>query len=121
MGHAEAKVADALAAKTLSMDAYWMPFTPNRDFKHDPKMIVRAEGVHLWNDRGGKLIDGSSGLFCVNAGYGRKEIADAMYAPVVSRFVTYGVDVGAVSRAYMEAITALPWAKASTIGRPNPS
>jgi beta-alanine--pyruvate transaminase len=80
MGHAELELQDALATKTISMDEYWMPFTPNRDFKHEPKMVVRAEGVHLWNERGEKLIDGSSGLFCVNAGHGRKEIADAVAA-----------------------------------------
>src|SRR5207247_9884076 len=59
---------------------HWMPFTPNRDFKHDPKMVVRAEGMYLWSDRGNKILDGSSGLFCVNAGHGRKEIADAVGA-----------------------------------------
>ena len=57
-----------------------MPFTPNRDFKLDPKMVVRAEGMFLWNDRDDKILDGSSGLFCVNAGHGRKEIADAVGA-----------------------------------------
>ncbi len=71
MGHAELTLHDTLAARTSSMDEYWMPFTPNRDFKHDPKMVVRAEGMHLWNERGGKLIDAASGLFCVNAGHGR--------------------------------------------------
>jgi beta-alanine--pyruvate transaminase len=55
-----------------------MPFTPNRDFKHDPKLIVRAEGMYYWNDRGEKIIDASSGLFCVAAGHCRKEIADAV-------------------------------------------
>src|SRR4029450_1422400 len=55
-----------------------MPFTPNRDFKADSKMVVRAEGMFYWNDRGEKLIDASSGLFCVNAGHGRKEIAEAV-------------------------------------------
>ncbi|MGZ8994316.1 MAG: aminotransferase class III-fold pyridoxal phosphate-dependent enzyme, partial [Burkholderiaceae bacterium] len=80
MGHAETKVQDALHADTVSMDAYWMPFTPNRDFKHDPKMVVRAEGMYLWNERGERLIDASSGLFCVNAGHCRKEIADAVSA-----------------------------------------
>jgi beta-alanine--pyruvate transaminase len=62
------------------MDEYWMPFTPNREFKHDPKMVVRAEGMYLWNDHGDRIIDGASGLFCVNAGHGRKEIADAVGA-----------------------------------------
>jgi beta-alanine--pyruvate transaminase len=78
MGHAEMKIQDALATRTISMDEYWMPFTPNRDFKHDPKMIVRAEGMYLWNERGERLIDASSGLFCVNAGHCRKEIAQAV-------------------------------------------
>jgi len=65
---------------TLSLDEYWMPFTPNRDFKSDPKMVVRAEGMYYWNERGERLIDASSGLFCVNAGHARKEIADAVGA-----------------------------------------
>ena len=65
----------ATHAKPVSMDEYWMPFTPNRDFKHEPKMVVRAEGMYLWNERGDRLIDASSGLFCVNAGHCRKEIA----------------------------------------------
>jgi beta-alanine--pyruvate transaminase len=80
MGHAEVTISDQLASRTISMDEYWMPFTPNRDFKHDPKMVVRAEGVYLWNDRGERLIDASSGLFCVNAGHCRREIADAVSA-----------------------------------------
>ena len=45
----------------MSLDEYWMPFTPNRDFKHDPKMVVRAEGMYYWNDRGDQIIDGASG------------------------------------------------------------
>jgi beta-alanine--pyruvate transaminase len=78
MGHAEMKIQDAPHVRTVSTDEYWMPFTPNRDFKHDPKMVVRAEGMYVWNERGDRLIDASSGLFCVNAGHCRKEIADAV-------------------------------------------
>ncbi|MGH6610162.1 MAG: aminotransferase class III-fold pyridoxal phosphate-dependent enzyme [Burkholderiaceae bacterium] len=78
MGHAELKVRDAPQSKAISMDEYWMPFTPNRDFKQEPKMIVRAEGMYLWNERGDRLIDASSGLFCVNAGHCREEIAQAV-------------------------------------------
>jgi len=78
MGHAELTIQDQAATKQISLDEYWMPFTPNREFKADPKMIVRAEGMYFWNDRGGKIIDASSGLFCVNAGHGRREIADAV-------------------------------------------
>ena len=80
MTHAETKLREQVQPRQLSMDEYWMPFTPNRDFKREPKMVVRAEGMYLWNDRGDKIIDGSSGLFCVNAGHGRKEIADAVGA-----------------------------------------
>jgi beta-alanine--pyruvate transaminase len=79
MDHAETTLRDRTAAP-MSLDEYWMPFTPNRDFKREPKMVVRAEGMYYWNDRGERLIDASSGLFCVNAGHGRKEIADAVGA-----------------------------------------
>jgi len=68
------------APNPISMDEYWMPFTSNRDFRNDPKMIVRAEGMYLWNDHGERLLDGASGLFCVNAGHGRRQIADAVGA-----------------------------------------
>jgi beta-alanine--pyruvate transaminase len=78
MGHAEFTLRDKVEARRISLDEYWMPFTPNREFKADPKMIVRAEGMFYWNDRGEKLIDASSGLFCCAAGHGRKEIAEAV-------------------------------------------
>ncbi len=78
MGHAEFTLRDQVDARRISLDEYWMPFTPNREFKADPRMIVRAEGMYFWNDRGEKLIDASSGLFCCAAGHGRKEIAEAV-------------------------------------------
>lgn len=78
MGHVEFKAGQDPAAASAARDAYWMPFTPNRDFRRDPKMVVRAEGMWLWNDRGERLIDAASGLFCVNAGHCRREIADAV-------------------------------------------
>jgi beta-alanine--pyruvate transaminase len=79
MEHAELTLHDQPQTRPISLDEYWMPFTPNRDFKADPKMVVRAEGMYYWNDRGGKLIDAASGMFCVNAGHGRKEIAEAVH------------------------------------------
>jgi len=80
VGHADSEIMQTATKRTLSLDEYWMPFTPNRDFKHDPKMVVRAEGMYYWNDRGEKIIDGASGLFCVAAGHARREIADAVSA-----------------------------------------
>lgn len=63
-----------------SMHNYWMPFTGNRDFKSDPRIMVRGEGVYVWNQDGDRVLDGSSGLFCCAAGHSRREIADAVHA-----------------------------------------
>ena len=79
MGHAEFKLGEKPAQKPLSLDELWMPFTPNRDFKADPRIVARAEGMFYFTDRGEKIIDASSGLFCVAAGHGRKEIAEAVH------------------------------------------
>lgn len=58
--------------------SHWMPFTANRQFKREPRMLERAAGIWYWNDRGERLIDGLSGLFCTPAGHGRPEIRDAI-------------------------------------------
>jgi len=63
-----------------SLENHWMPFSGNKDFKESPRLIVKAQGCHYWDHKGGKILDGSSGLFCVAAGHGRQEIADAVYA-----------------------------------------
>ena len=67
-----------------SLEHYWMPFTANRDFKADPRLVVKSEGVFIWDHKGGKIIDGSSGLFCVAAGHGRTEIADAVHSALMT-------------------------------------
>ncbi|MEM1432324.1 MAG: aspartate aminotransferase family protein [Pseudomonadota bacterium] len=61
-------------------DTYWMPFTANRAFKADPRMIVAAEGMHYTSADGRKILDGTAGLWCVNAGHGRQRIRDAIKA-----------------------------------------
>ena len=58
---------------------YWMPFSPNKEFKTDPRMFVRGEGMYLYKPDGQKAIDASAGLFCVAAGHCRPEIAQAVY------------------------------------------
>ncbi len=63
----------------LEMENLWMPFTSNRDFKTDPRMVSHAKGVYLYTPDGNKIIDASSGLFCCAAGHSRDEIADAVY------------------------------------------
>ncbi|MCH8036992.1 MAG: aspartate aminotransferase family protein [Proteobacteria bacterium] len=62
-----------------SLEEFWMPFTANRDFKANPRLITGAQGMYYTTHRGDKVIDGSSGLFCVAAGHGRKEIAEAAH------------------------------------------
>jgi beta-alanine--pyruvate transaminase len=57
---------------------YWMPFTANRKFKAAPRMLARAEGMYYWTEAGDKVLDGTAGLWCVNAGHGRKSIAAAV-------------------------------------------
>ncbi len=56
----------------------WMPFTANRQFHEQPRIIARAEGVYYYNTRGEKLLDGSSGLYCIPLGHGRREIREAV-------------------------------------------
>ncbi|WP_297368828.1 aminotransferase class III-fold pyridoxal phosphate-dependent enzyme [Acidocella sp.] len=58
---------------------HWMPFTANRQFHEQPRLISRAEGVYYFTPQGDKLLDGSSGLYCIPLGHGRPEIRDAVY------------------------------------------
>ncbi|MEO0911396.1 MAG: aminotransferase class III-fold pyridoxal phosphate-dependent enzyme [Pseudomonadota bacterium] len=62
-----------------SMEQHWMPFTPNRAFKAEPRMVRRAEGTYLYNQNGDKVIDGSSGLFCSPAGHCHPKIIEAVH------------------------------------------
>jgi beta-alanine--pyruvate transaminase len=63
---------------TPSMDAFWMPFTANRRFKASPRLLVEASGMYFTSDDGRRVLDGTAGLWCVNAGHGRAEIAEAV-------------------------------------------
>jgi beta-alanine--pyruvate transaminase len=60
------------------LDAFWMPFTANRQFKSKPRMLARAQGMHYWTDDGREVLDGVAGLWCVNAGHARREITEAV-------------------------------------------
>ena len=60
------------------MDAYWMPFTANRQFKRAPRLLVKASGMHYWSDDGRQILDGVAGLWCVNAGHARPKIVQAI-------------------------------------------
>ena len=61
-----------------SLQEHWMPFTSNKDFKANPRLITEAKGLYLKNHHGKTMIDASSGLFCNPFGHGRKEIINAI-------------------------------------------
>ena len=60
------------------LSAFWMPFTANRQFKAEPRLFAGASGMFYETVDGRKVLDGAAGLWCVNAGHGRAEIADAV-------------------------------------------
>lgn len=62
------------------LESYWLPFTPNRDFKARPRVLARAEGMYYWDTAGRKVLDCISGLWCVNAGHAQKPIVEAIQA-----------------------------------------
>ncbi len=69
----------ALDSRTNSLEEYWMPFTDNRGFKKDPRLVVEAKGVYMTDHKGGQVIDGSSGLFCSPAGHCHPKIIEAVH------------------------------------------
>jgi len=60
------------------LDAYWMPFTANRQFKKAPRLLTRADGMYFTDDKGRQVLDGIAGLWCVNAGHNRPRIVQAI-------------------------------------------
>jgi len=60
------------------LDSFWMPFTANRQFKAAPRLFTSAEGMHYTTDDGRRVLDGTAGLWCVNAGHGRTQITRAV-------------------------------------------
>ncbi|MBI3506384.1 MAG: aspartate aminotransferase family protein [Proteobacteria bacterium] len=61
-----------------NLEALWMPFTANRQFKRKPRLLSRAEGMYYYTPDNRQILDGTSGLWCVNAGHGRKPIVEAI-------------------------------------------
>jgi beta-alanine--pyruvate transaminase len=64
------------------LEANWMPFTANRQFKEQPRLLSRAEGMYYYTPDGRQVLDGCAGLWCVNTGHGRKDIIDAVSAQI---------------------------------------
>ncbi|HEY9880480.1 MAG TPA: aspartate aminotransferase family protein [Leptolyngbyaceae cyanobacterium] len=60
------------------LDAFWMPFTANRQFKNQPRLLVAAQDMHFTSHDGRSILDGTAGLWCVNAGHCRPRIVEAI-------------------------------------------
>lgn len=69
-----------MTTMSTELDAQWMPFTANRAFKRAPRLLVRAKGMHYTTADGQQILDGTAGLWCVNAGHCREPIVEAIAA-----------------------------------------
>ena len=67
-----------MAYQNFNMEHQWLPFTPNRSFKKDPRIFVAADGMYFTTHDGKQVIDGISSLWCVGAGHNRKPINEAI-------------------------------------------
>ncbi len=70
------------ALGTNNLDAYWMPFTANRQFKQNPRLLVSAKDMHFKSHDGREILDGTAGLWCCNAGHARPKIVEAVQKQV---------------------------------------
>ena len=82
------------AAEQLSLDAHWMPFTANRAFKRAPRLLVAAKDMHYTAADGHQVLDGTAGLWCVNAGHGREPIVAAIQAQAATLDYAPGFQMG---------------------------
>ncbi|MGP1387567.1 MAG: aspartate aminotransferase family protein [Thainema sp.] len=69
-------------SSAINLDPFWMPFTANRQFKAKPRMLVAANGMYYTSDDGRQILDGTAGLWCVNAGHCRPRIVEAVQRQV---------------------------------------
>src|SRR5512140_791467 len=67
-----------ILAHDPALEALWMPFTANKAFKARPRLLVGAKDMHYRSDDGRQILDGTAGLWCVNAGHCREPIVSAI-------------------------------------------
>jgi beta-alanine--pyruvate transaminase len=75
-----ASITSPAALTRADLEALWLPFTANRQFKAAPRLLARASGMYYWTADGRQILDGVAGLWCVNAGHARREITEAVAA-----------------------------------------
>lgn len=66
------------------LDSFWIPFTPNRQFKANPRIVVSAKGMHYTSHDGRKILDSSSGLWCANLGHCHPKVVEAVQKAVAT-------------------------------------
>lgn len=71
-------VPSSTPGSAVNLDAFWMPFTANQQFKSQPRLMVSAKDMHFMTDDGRQVLDGIAGLWCVNAGHCREQIVEAV-------------------------------------------
>ena len=74
----ESLVSNRLNVAPNDLNAFWMPFTANRQFKKAPRMFASAKDMHYVTTEGRQVLDGTAGLWCVNAGHCRPKIVEAI-------------------------------------------
>ena len=62
------------------LEAFWLPFTPNRSFKKNPRLIARSKDMHYYTPEGAAVLDATAGLWCCNAGHNRQPVVEAIRA-----------------------------------------
>ncbi len=72
--------AEKPAFKPNDLEAFWMPFTPNRSFKKHPRIVIRSKDMHYYTAEGRAVLDGAAGMWCTNAGHNREPIVNAIRA-----------------------------------------
>lgn len=75
---------DVEAVTRSDMEAFWMPFTANRQFKAKPRLLVSAKDMHYTSHDGRQILDGIAGLWCVNAGHCRPQIIEAVQQQITT-------------------------------------
>ena len=83
-----------MTAGRLNLESFWMPFTANRAYRQKPRMLVAARDMHYVSDDGRSILDGTSGLWCVNAGHCRPRIVEAVQKQVAAMDYSPAFQIG---------------------------
>lgn len=92
----------------MKLDSHWMPFTANKNFKAQPRMLTSAKGMYWTGENDKSILDMTAGLWCTNLGHGRPEIAEAIYKSSLNLDYAPSFNFGhAASFELAERLTAL--------------